>query len=371
MATDDGQNLLEPGKTPHDNLQFLLFLSAVITAVDDYADLLRASAASAGNDHRLGANEAPPAIVSIFLGEQLTDILEQIEAGGASKSKLSSMINLGTNRLPSLPKDTTDRNRTSPFAFTGNKFEFRMVGSMQTIARANYILNTIVAESLSQIADRLEKAANLKNEINAVVLDTVKKHKKIFFNGNNYAEEWVIEAEKRGLPNVRNTVDAIGALTAKKNIDVLSKHKVLSKIEVESRAEIQYETYIKTVNIEGLTMVEMSKRQILPAVIRCKTEMAAAIGAISDIGGDATVEKELFNKISESVKKFSANLAKLEKAIETASKMHGNAKKQAAAYRDLVFKAMAELRKDGDMLETMVDADYWPLPTYSKLLFKV
>jgi glutamine synthetase len=371
MSTDDGQNLLDPGKTPHENIQFLLFLSAVMTAVDDYADLLRASAASAGNDHRLGANEAPPAIVSIFLGEQLTDILEQIEAGGASKSKLGTMMNLGTNRLPSLPKDTTDRNRTSPFAFTGNKFEFRMVGSMQTIARSNYVLNTIVAESLRLFADRLEKAAKLEKEISAIVLETVKKHKKIIFNGNNYAEEWVTEAEKRGLPNVRNTVDSIAALTAKKNIDVMSKHKVLSKVEMESRAEIQYEIYVKTVNIEGLTMVEIAKRQILPAVISFKANLAASVSSILEAGGNADVEKGLLKKVSEALTTFNTNLEKLEKTIATAAGKHGNAKVQAAAYRDLVFTGMAELRKNGDLLETMVDEEYWPMPTYSKLLFNV
>lgn len=371
MSTNDGQNLLEPGKTPHDNVQFLVFLSAIIQAVDDYADLLRASAASPGNDHRLGANEAPPAIISIFLGEQLTDILTQIEAGGATKSKSGGTMNLGTSSLPSLPKDSTDRNRTSPFAFTGNKFEFRMVGSMQSIAQANYTLNSIVAESLCQFADRLEKAANVQKEINAIILDVVKKHKRVIFNGNNYSEEWVAEAKKRGLPNIQNTVDAIAAIRADKNVTLMEKHGVLSRVEMESRCEIQYEIYIKTVNIEALTMVEMSKRQILPAVIGCKADLAASIGGILAIDGNADVEKALFAQISQSMKSFSANLARLEKALQTAGGLHGDVKAQAEAYRDLVFKTMGDLRKDVDTLETMVDAEYWPMPTYSKLLFNL
>ncbi len=371
MSTNDGQNLLEPGKTPHDNVQFLVFLSAIIKAVDDYADLLRASAASPGNDHRLGANEAPPAIISIFLGEQLTDILGQIEAGGATKSKSGGTMNLGTSSLPSLPKDTTDRNRTSPFAFTGNKFEFRMVGSMQSIAQANYTLNSIVAESLCQFADRLEKASNIQQEINAIILEVIKEHKRVIFNGNNYAEEWVAEAKKRGLPNVQNTVDAIAAIRADKNIKLMEKHGVLSRVEMESRCEIQYEIYIKTVNIEALTMVEMSKRQILPAVIGYRADLAASIGSVLSIEGNADVEQALFTQISTSLKSFSANLAKLEKALKAASSLHGDVKAQAEAYRDLVFKTMGELRKDADILETLIDEEYWPMPTYSKLLFNL
>jgi len=371
MSTSDGQNLLDPGKTPHENIQFLLFLSAIIKAIDEYTDLLRVAAASPGNDHRLGANEAPPAIISIFLGDQLTDILEQIEAGGACKSKSGSVMNLGTNALASLFKDTTDRNRTSPFAFTGNKFEFRMVGSMQSIAQANFVLNTIVAESLSKFADRLEKASNIKKEVDAIILETIKAHKRVIFNGDNYSKEWVAEAKKRGLPNINNTVDAIAAIRAEKNITVMEKHGVLSRVEMEARCEIQYEIYIKTVNIEGLTMIEMSRRQLLPAVIKYKAALASSISSILAAGGDAAVEKKLFANISAALASFSANVEKLEKAVDTAAGMHGNAKAQAVAYRDLVFKAMAELRKDADALETMVDCNYWPLPTYSKLLFNI
>jgi glutamine synthetase len=371
MATNDGQNLLEPGKTPHENIQFLLFLSAIMKAVDDYADLLRVAAASPGNDHRLGANEAPPAIISIFLGEQLTDILDQIEAGGATNSKSGSSMNLGTNSLPSLPKDSTDRNRTSPFAFTGNKFEFRMVGSMQSIAQANFVLNTIVAESLCQFADRLEKAKNVQKEINAIIFEVIKDHKRIIFNGNNYSDKWVIEAKKRGLPNIQNTVDAIVAIRAEKNLALMEKHGVLSRVEMESRCEIQYEIYIKTVNIEALTMIEMSRRQILPAVIAYKTDLASSISSILSVEGNAEVEKDLFNKVTESIIEFRTNLTKLEKATENAVKLHGDTKAQAVAYRDTVFKVMGELRKDVDTLETMVDSNYWPMPTYSKLLFNI
>jgi glutamine synthetase len=371
MSTNDGQNLLEPGKNPHENTQFLLFLSAIIQAVDDYADLLRVSAASAGNDHRLGANEAPPAIISIFLGAQLTDILAQIEAGGATKSKSGCTMSLGTSSLPSLNKDTTDRNRTSPFAFTGNKFEFRMVGSMQSIAQANFSLNTIVAESLSQFADRLEKATDVHKETGNIILEVVKKHKRVIFNGNNYAKEWVTEAKKRGLANIRNTVDAIAAIRAEKNIALMGKHGVLSTVEMESRCEIQYEIYIKTINIEASTMVEMSKRQILPAVIAYRADLAGSISTILAIEGNAEVEKALFVQISESMRSFSANLAKLEEALQTAAGKHGDSRVQAVAYRDLVFKAMGELRKDADTLETIVDADYWPMPTYAKLLFNL
>jgi glutamine synthetase len=371
MATDDGQNLLEPGKDPHENFQFLIFLTAIIKSIDEYADLLRVSAASPGNDHRLGANEAPPAIISIFLGDQLTDILDQIEAGGATNSKSGSTMHLGTSSLPSWLKDTSDRNRTSPFAFTGNKFEFRMVGSMQSIAQANFTLNTIVAESLEQFADRLEKTKNLKKEINAILLDVIKTHKRVIFNGNNYSDEWVKEAKKRGLPNIRSTVEAIAAIRAEKNLALMEKHGVLSRVEMESRCDIQYEIYIKTVNIEAQTMVEMSRRKFLPAVILYKTDLASSVGSILAVDGNAEIEKDLLKKVTEATISFKANLAKLEKAIDTAAKMHGDTKAQAVAYRDLVFKAMGELRQDVDVLETMVGADYWPIPTYAELLFNI
>ncbi|NCC77628.1 MAG: glutamine synthetase type III, partial [Clostridia bacterium] len=320
MGTDDGQNLLEPGKTPHENTQFLLFLTAIIKAVDIYADLLRASAASPGNDHRLGANEAPPAIISIFLGDQLTDILEQIEkTGGATSSKARGKIELGTASLPFLFKDTTDRNRTSPFAFTGNKFEFRMVGSSQSVAQCNFTLNTAVAEILSQIADRLEKTEDILAETYSIILEIIQNHKRIIFNGNGYCDEWVEEAAQRGLANTRTTVDAIAAINAEKNKTLMSKHGVLSRVEMESRTEIQYEIYVKTINIEGLTAVEIAKRQLLPACINFKADLASSITSIEGVGGDTDVEKELFGKVNVAMKSLYANIAKLEKAIETAA----------------------------------------------------
>ena len=371
MSTSDGQNLLEPGKTPHENTQFILFLCAIIRAVDEYADLLRVSAASPGNDHRLGANEAPPAIISIFLGSQLTDILEQLETGAATSSKSGGLHTFGTTSLPDLHKDSTDRNRTSPFAFTGNKFEFRMVGSSQSIAQCNFTLNTIVAEILSRFAERMEKADDVMIEVAKIISEVVKENKRIIFNGNGYSEEWVEEAARRGLPNIRSTVEAIAAIRAKKNIDLMSKHAVLSAVEMESRCEIQYEIYIKTINIEALTMIEMAKRQILPAVISCKADLAGAIGAVESVDGDSSVEKELFTAISKGLVSFQKNLTKLEKALAKAAAMHGETAAQAAAYRDLVFTAMGELRVDSDALETMIDGDYWPLPSYSEMLFNI
>ena len=371
MSTSDGQNLLEPGNTPHENQQFLLFLSAIIRAVDEYADLLRASAASVGNDHRLGANEAPPAIISIFLGDQLTDILEQLESGPATSCKNGGTLHLGTESLPSLPKDSTDRNRTSPFAFTGNKFEFRMVGSSQSIAQCNFTLNTIVAEVLSRFAERLEKADDINTEVTALILDVIQKNKRVIFNGNGYSDEWVEEAARRGLPNIRSTVEAIAAIRAEKNKILMDKHGVLSPIEMESRCEIQYEIYIKTINIEALTMIEIAKRQLLPAAVGYKADLAGSIAAIEGIDGDTSVEKDMFSAISSALVSFKANLSALEKAQADAIAMHGDVAAQAAFYRDQVFTTMGKLRADSDVLETLIDKDYWPLPTYSDMLFNV
>lgn len=371
MGTDDGQNLLEPGNTPHENLQFLLFLSAIIRAVDEYAELLRASAAGSGQDHRLGANEAPPAIISIFLGDQLTDILHQMENGGATSSKSGGDLLLGTSSLPIFIKDTTDRNRTSPFAFTGNKFEFRMVGSSQSIAGCNFTLNTIVAEILSQFADVIEKASNVGEACNQLILDVIAKNKRIIFNGNGYAPEWVEEAARRGLPNIRNTVDSISSILSEKNLSTFAKHGVLSRVELESRTEILYETYTKTINIEGQTALEMSKRQILPSVISYRADLADSINSIESCGAEADFERALFGKISAGLKSFGANIDKLEAALSTAAGLHGNTKAQAEAYRDLVFTTMGSLRQDADLLETLVDAEYWPMPTYTDLLFRV
>ncbi|MCX7923353.1 MAG: glutamine synthetase III [Clostridia bacterium] len=375
MSTNDGQNLLDPGYTPHENAQFLVFLCAVVKAVDEYADFLRVSAATPGNDHRLGANEAPPAIISIFLGDQLTDILEQIENGGANASKQGGELKIGVSTLPALPKDSTDRNRTSPFAFTGNKFEFRMVGSSASIAGANFVTNTIVAEILSQIADRLEtvKAEDFDSEVQKLLQEIVKNHKRIIFNGNGYSNDWVVEAEKRGLPNLRSTVEAIPAIIAEKNKAVMEKHSVLSRVEMESRYEINLENYIKTINIEALTMLEMAKRQILPAVIKFTTEVASSINSIQATGlnVDISAQSELLSEISTLAASFKKNIAKLEEILDKASDMHGDTFKQACAFKDEVFAQMGALRADADKLETLVDAEYWPIPTYGDMLFNV
>ncbi|SEO25927.1 glutamine synthetase III family protein [Propionispora vibrioides] len=373
MGTDDGMNLLEPGHTPHENEQFLVFLSSVIKAVDEYADLLRVSAANPGNDHRLGANEAPPAIISIFLGEQLQDILEQIENGGATRSKTGGHMEIGVTTLPSLPKDATDRNRTSPFAFTGNKFEFRMCPSSASIAGPNFVLNTIVAEVLSEVADRLEKAKDVNSEVKAILAEYVTKHKRVVFNGNGYSDEWVAEAEKRGLPNIKTTVESIKALISEKNIAVMEKHGVLSKVELESRYEISLENYIKTINIEALTMIEIAKRQILPAVIKFATNLAASINTIKATGlaVDLTVQTELLTEVSSLAAALKKNIAVLEDAVEKASNAHGDTYKQAELFRFDVFEKMGTLRDVADTLETLVDKDVWPMPTYGDLLFNI
>lgn len=373
MSTDDGLNLLDPGHTPHENAQFLVFLCAVIKAIDEYADLLRVSAATPGNDHRLGANEAPPAIISIFLGEQLTDILEQIENGGATSSKQGGVLKIGVSTLPALPKDSTDRNRTSPFAFTGNKFEFRMVGSSASIATANFILNTIVAESLAQIADRLEKADNFDEEVQSLLQEIVKEHKRIIFNGNGYSDEWVKEAEKRGLPNIRSTVEAIPALIKGKNVKVMEKHGVLSKVELESRYEISLENYIKTINIEALTMLDIAKRQILPATIKFAKNVAESINSVKATGLsiDTSAQIELLTEVLTLANEFKKNISELEKAVNEASNVNGDSYTLACYYKDSVFVKMGALREIGDKLETLVDAELWPLPTYADMLFNI
>lgn len=373
MGTDDGMNLLEPGKNPHDNQQFLLFLCAVIKAVDEYPDLLRVSAANAGNDHRLGANEAPPAIISIFLGDQLEDVLEQIEKGPATSSKSASDLTIGVNTLPALPKDATDRNRTSPFAFTGNKFEFRMVPSSASIAGCNFVLNTIVAETLSEIAEKLEKATDLNAEIQAILTDIVKKHKRIIFNGNGYSDEWVAEAEKRGLPNIKSTVESAKAMISEKNQAVLEKHGVLTKVEAESRYEITLENYNKIINIEALTTLEMAKRQIIPAVIQFTTSLAESINTIkaTGVGADISVQTELLTEVSKLTASLSKNVKLLEELVEKADNFKGDIFDLGMMYRYEVFEQMNVLREDADKLETIVDEDFWPLPTYSDMLFNV
>lgn len=373
MGTDDGVNLLDPGHTPHENEQFLIFLCSVIKAVDEYADLLRVSAANPGNDHRLGANEAPPAIISIFLGEQLQDILEQIENGGATSSKSESLMKIGVTTLPALPKDATDRNRTSPFAFTGNKFEFRMVPSSGSIAAPNFTLNTIVAEVLSIVADRLEKADDVHEEAQKILFEIVKEHKRVIFNGNGYSEEWIVEAEKRGLPNIKTTVESIKALIAEKNLEVMEKHSVLSRVEMESRYEISLEHYIKTINIEALTMLDIAKKQILPAVIKFATGLAGSINTIKATGvvADVSAQSELLTEVSSLTASLKKNIAVLEESVEKAANSHGDTYEQAYAYRYDVFEKMGTLRADADKLETIVDKELWPFPTYGDLLFSV
>ena len=355
MGTDDGMNLLEPGTSPHENKQFLLFLCAVIKAVDEYPDLLRVSAANAGNDHRLGANEAPPAIISIFLGDQLEDILEQIEKGPATSSKCSSALTIGVNTLPALPKDATDRNRTSPFAFTGNKFEFRMVPSSASISGCNFVLNTIVAETLSEITD------------------IVKNHKKVIFNGNGYSDEWVEEAARRGLPNIKSTVEAAKAMISEKNQAVLEKHGVLTKVEAESRYEITIENYNKIINIEALTTLEMAKRQILPAVIKFATSLAGSINTINatGLGVDVSAQADLLKEVSTLTASLKKNIGILEEVVAKADSFDGDIFDLGMMYRYEVFEQMSTLREDADKLETLVDKEFWPMPTYEDMLFNV
>lgn len=373
MATSDGLNLLDPGNTPHENAQFLVYLFAVVKAVDEYSDFLRFAAAVPGNDHRLGANEAPPAIISIFLGDQLTDILEQVENGGATSSKQGGELKISVTTLPALPKDSTDRNRTSPFAFTGNKFEFRMVGSSDSIATANYVLNTIVAEVLDEIATKLENCEDLGSKIQEILKDIAIKNKKIIFNGNGYSSEWVEEASRRGLPNIPSTVEAAKALLDEKNLCVMEKHGVLSRVEMQSHYEIALENYIKTINIEALTMLEMARRQILPSVIKYSTRLAESINAINATGVDAdtSVQAELLTEISKLTASLKKNIENLESTVEAAAAMHGDTYAQAYFYRYDIFEKMGILRADADKLETIVAKEFWPIPTYGGILFNV
>ena len=368
LGTDDGINLLNPGNTPHDNMQFLVFLFAVIRAVHKYSSLLRATVATPGNDHRLGANEAPPAIVSIFLGEQLTDIYQQIKKGGASRSKQGGTLELGVTTLPSIPKDTTDRNRTSPFAFTGNKFEFRMPGSSQSLSGPNFVLNTIVAEALSEIADQIEGAKNINVAVQAVLKKLAFEHEAVIFNGDNYSEAWVVEAAKRGLPNIRNCVDGINAMADKENAKVLIKHGTLPKGEIHARHEILLENYIKTINIEAKTMLYIARREILPAVISFATDLANSVNAVEAAGVDAVAQTKLLQQVNEAAGSISEAIDALCGAT-SASAAEGNVGKKAVAYRDVVIPTMVALRKVVDGVEPVVGADYWPLPTYAAMLF--
>ncbi len=370
LSTNDGQNLLDPGKSPQENAQFLLFLSAVIKAVDEYAPLLRVSVASAGNDHRLGANEAPPAIVSMFIGDELENILKAIEVDEVGEKAEKQVLKLGVSVLPKFSKDSTDRNRTSPFAFTGNKFEFRMLGSSLNIAGPNIVLNTIIAEELSGFADRLEKAEDFQNELHNIVKETYRDHKRIIFNGNNYSDEWVKEAEKRGLPNLISTVDALPAFIEPKNIEVFVKNHVFSEAEIHSRYEILLENYSKTINIEALTMLDMAKKQLLPAIIEYVRMVCDALAAKKclDLDLDLSVETELAKKLSCLEAQFVSAVSKLESDVITAKGV-SDILESAQYYHDPVFADMQALRAVADEIETLVGEEYWPIPTYTDLLF--
>ncbi len=371
LTSDDGINLLEPGKTPHENIQFLLVLGAVMKAVDTHADLLRESAADVGNDHRLGANEAPPAIISMFVGEQLEDVIEQlIDKGDATSSIQKGKLKTGASALPDFNKDATDRNRTSPFAFTGNKFEFRMVGSSDSIAPANVVLNTIVAESFREIADELEKADNFDMACHDMIKKLFTNHHRIVFNGNGYSDDWIEEAERRGLPNITSMVDAIPALITDKAVKLFESFGVFTKAELESRVEIQYEGYSKAINIEARTMIDVAGKQIIPAVISYSTELANSVLAVSNAGADASAQKELLNDVSALLKDMKSALATLIDVTEKAGNIT-DASEQAKFYRDTVKTAMTQLRTPADKLEMMVDKKFWPFPSYGDLMFEV
>lgn len=373
ISTDTGVNLLNPGNTPEENAQFLIFLVAVIKAVDEYQDLLRISVASAGNDHRLGANEAPPAILSMFVGEELDAILEAIDTGVQYDKKVKVNLEVGVDTLPSFPKDTTDRNRTSPFAFTGNRFEFRMPGSALSITGPNTILNTIVAESLRQFADELECAKDFTAALNDLIKRTIHDHKRIIFNGNGYDDNWVIEANKRGLSNLKTTPDAVPHLLDAKNVDVLTKHGIYTDKELESRCEMLLEGYCKAVNIEALAMLEMVKADILPAVIAFSKDLAETIGAKKAVGSYIACNAEitLLTKISALTDSLFSRNDALDSALLGVKDYEEDYEKMAFYYRNSVIAAMNELRAVADELETLVSEKHWPYPSYGKMLFRV
>ena len=372
ISTDTGVNLLDPGETPYENAQFLVFLTAVIKAVDEYQDLLRISVASAANDHRLGANEAPPAIVSMFLGDELDAVVKAIIAGKTYTGGKAEKLAIGVHVLPKFPKDNTDRNRTSPFAFTGNKFEFRMLGSTASVADPNIMLNTAVAEALSQFADELEGAKDFTKALNSLIKRNLKEHQKIIFNGNGYDDAWIAEAEKRGLLNLRTTPDALPYYLKQKNVDLFTKHKVFTKEEIESRYEIKLENYSKVLNIEALTMVEMAKKDILPAVSAYSAELTNTALSKKELSDkiDTTYEEELAGKISKLAAKMYQKTSDLEKAIAGADKIT-DTYKTAVYYKDKVLATMDQLRTTSDELESMVSSEYWPLPSYGEILFSV
>ena len=369
MSTDEGENLLDPGKNPSENLQFLLFLTAVIKAVDEYQDLLRISVASAGNDHRLGANEAPPAIVSMFIGEELQGILDAIEAGEDYTGRGKTKMDLGVSVLPDITKDATDRNRTSPFAFTGNKFEFRMLGSAINIACPNIMINTMVAEELRQFADELEGAADFKAALLALIKREVAAHKRIIFNGNGYDDAWVAEAERRGLHNLKSTADALPHYTDKANVELFTRHNVYTREEMESREEALLEEYYKTLHIEALTMSDMVREEILPACIGYEKDLADAVKMKKEAGVSGGMEAGLLGRISALIEELYNQCSVLDKAVADAPK--GDSRETVNYYHDVILAAMDKVRTAADQLETLVGKKYWPFPTYSDILFYV
>ena len=373
VATDTGENLLEPGKSPEQNMRFMVMLAAVMRAVDVHADLLRTTIAHAGNDHRLGANEAPPAILSIYLGEQLTDVVDAMIAGtGRGSERKRETMRLGVSVLPPLPRDATDRNRTSPFAFTGNKFEFRAVGSSQACGKPNAVLNTIVADAMSFISDAIEGAKakkGLEAAVNDVVVELFKKHKRILFNGNGYSSQWHAEAQKRGLPNFRNAVDAIGNFGSKKNAELFERFRVLSAKEVESRMHIMFEAYCKAIAIEGQSALSIARTMILPAAQRTQLAVAQSLAAAKACGIEVKVQEKRLRELSARIEAFVLGIEELTAQFEHAESHGGSPQEHARTYRDKVVPAMAKLREVADGLETMVDDAEWPLPKYREILF--
>ncbi len=370
LCTDEGQNLLEPGKTPHDNIQFLLFLTAILKAVDEHADLLRLSAAATGNDHRLGADEAPPAIISVYLGEQLDDVLEQLDTTGEATSSIKGKrFESGVATLPSFRQDATDRNRTSPFAFTGNKFEFRMVGSTQSTGTPNTIINTIVADALCQVADDLEQAEDFEMAVHDKIKELIGKHKRIVFNGNGYSEEWVEEAARRGLPNIKSMVDAVEAYKKPENIALFEKYGVLSKVEMESRAEIYYENYAKQINIETKTMLDMARKQIIPAVMKYAGDLAKGTNELKTLGMDVSVQEGILRQITTELKNLVDAVERLDVIDDKARAIEDDMEAAAKCFHTDVFPAMEAVRVPADKLEDLVDKTYWPFPQYEDMLF--
>lgn len=371
ITTDDGINLLDPGKTPHENIQFLLVLTCILRAVDEHADLLREAAADPGNDHRLGANEAPPAIISVFLGEQLQDVLEQlIRTGTATHSIKGGVLETGVKTLPGFAKDATDRNRTSPFAFTGNKFEFRMVGSRDSIAGPNVVLNTIVAEAFADACEVLEKADDFDMAVHDYVKKLATEHQRIVFNGNGYSDEWVAEAERRGLPNIRSMVDAIPSLLTDKAVSMFERFGVFNRAELESRVEIKYETYAKAINIEAKTMIDVASKQIIPAVVGYTKSLADTINSVKAAGTEAPVQTELLTECNSLLVETKSALKKLIELDAVAAGKEDVAD-QARFFHDDIMPAMEALRAPVDKLEMLVDKEAWPMPSYGDLLFEV